>query len=315
MCRCGTAAAAQHVQPTLVDEAFQLGGERLGRLVVASVLVGQAGVGNAQRREPRDLSEGAQMVGHEVRAGRTVEPHRQQVAVRNRDVQRLYPLACQHRAHRLNGHRHGHGHAHADRLDRVVDTEQGGLEVERVLRGLQQQQVHAAAQQPFDLFGVCPPQLGEGDAAGDRQGFGRGPQRAGHEARLARSGVCPRRGARQFRGRLVDVARPVVQAELGQHDAGGTEGVRLDDVGAGVQKAGVNLRDDLRAGQDQVFVAAVVLGTTEVFSAKVFGLDGRPHRAVEQQHAFGQQRNQVGRRGNKGGVFRHGRRILRTDGE
>ena len=313
--RRGAATAAQHVQPALVDEALQLGGERLGRLVVASVLVGQAGVGNAQRRKPRDLGESAQMVGHEIGTGRTVEPHRQQVAVRNRDVQRLHPLASQHRAHRFDGHRHGHGHAHADRLDRVVDAEQRGLEVERVLRGLQEKQVHAAVQQPFDLFGVCLPQLGEGDAAGDRQGFGCGPQRAGHEARLVRGGVRPCRGARQFRGRLVDVARPVVQAELGQHDAGGTEGVRLDDVGAGVQKAGVNLRDDLRAGQDQVFVAAVVLGTTEVFSAKVFGLDGRPHRAVEQQHAFGQQRNQVGRRGNERGVFRHGRRILRTDGE
>ena len=84
--RRGAAAAAQHVQPTLIDEAFQLGGERLGRLVVASVLVGQAGVGNAQRRKPRHPGEGAQVIGHEIGAGRTVESHRQQVAVRNRDV-------------------------------------------------------------------------------------------------------------------------------------------------------------------------------------------------------------------------------------
>ena len=91
-----------------------------------------------------------------------------------------------------------------------------------------------------------------------------------------------------------------MQAELRQHDAGGAEGVRLDDVGAGVQKAVVNLRDDLRAGQHQMFVAAVVLGAAEVLGAEILGLDGRPHRAVEQQHALGHQGDQVGRRGSEG---------------
>ena len=255
------------------------------------------------------------MVGHEIGAGRAVEPHRQQVAVCNRDVQRLHSLAGQHRPHRFDRHGYGDGHAHADRVGRVVDAEQRSFEVERVLRGLQQEQVHAAAQQPLDLFGVRLPQSGEGHAAGDRQRFGRRSHRAGHEARLVRRGVRPYGGARQFRGRLVDVARPVVQAELGQNHVRGTEGVRLDDVGAGVQKAVVNLRDDLRAGQDQMFVATVVLGAAEVFGAQISGLDGRPHRTVEQQHALGQPRAQVGRRGGKRrqGVFRHGRGILRTD--
>ena len=57
-------------------EALELRGEHLRRLVVAAVLVGQAGVRDAGDREARQRRERAQVIGHELGTGRAVEADR-----------------------------------------------------------------------------------------------------------------------------------------------------------------------------------------------------------------------------------------------
>src|SRR5438876_6424081 len=94
----GAAAAAEDVHPALGEEALDLPDEELGRLVVASFLVGKAGVREARDREARDLRQRAQVVGHEIRDGRAVHSYLEEVATRDRAVGRLERLPREHRA-------------------------------------------------------------------------------------------------------------------------------------------------------------------------------------------------------------------------
>ena len=73
------------------------------------------------------------------------------------------------------------------------------MHVDGVLHRLEQQHVDAALDQPFGLLLIGIGQLIESDAAGDGNGLGRRPHRAGDEARLIRSaervGFCDARVA------------------------------------------------------------------------------------------------------------------------
>src|SRR5690606_10103464 len=51
----------------------------------------------------------------------------------------------------------------------------------------------------------------------------------------------------------------------------------------------VHLTDELRAGKDQVLVAALIGLSAEVFGVQIGVLEQRAHRAVEHQHAFGER--------------------------
>ena len=65
----------------------------------------------------------------------------------------------------------------------------------------------------------------------------------------------------------IELARVLGEAVLGQHDGGRAEGVGLDDVGAGVEEAVVQLANLVGAGEDQVLVAAFELRAAEVGGA------------------------------------------------
>src|SRR5213076_2667437 len=113
--------------------------------------------------------------------------------------------------------------------------------------------------------------------------------RAGDEARAVGRLEARARLAREARGRGVDPAHLVLEAVLGEHDARAAEGVGLDDVGAGGEVALVHLADHAGARQDQVLVAAFVLGAPEVPGGEVATLDVRPRRAVEDDDALGEE--------------------------
>ena len=59
------------------------------------------------------------------------------------------------------------------------------------------------------------------------------------------------------------------QAVFGQHDRHCAEGVGFHNIGPGVQVASVDGLDDIGPGDDQVFVAALVLGPPEVVWSQV----------------------------------------------
>ena len=98
----GPAASADQVDPSLLDEALDFRGQHLRRFVVMPLLVGQSRVGHAGDREAADFRQRAQMIGHEIGAGGAVQPHPQQIAMRERGVKRLDILAGQQRAHRFD---------------------------------------------------------------------------------------------------------------------------------------------------------------------------------------------------------------------
>jgi hypothetical protein len=80
-------------------------------------------------------------------------------------------------------------------------------------------------------------------------------------------------------------------------DPGGTEGVRLDDVGARLQVGVVDAGHHVGTGEDQhLVVAGEVAGVipeslaAEVGLGEALGLDHRTHRAVDDEDALGEQR-------------------------
>jgi hypothetical protein len=168
-------------------------------------------------------------------------------------------------------------------------TLERGLHVPRVLLGLEDKEIHPAGEEAGGLLVKGGPDPVEGDPAGHRDGLGGGTERAGGEARAGRSRELGRSLAGELGGNTVELARPLGQPILGEDDRGPAEGVALDDVGARRQVAAVDIQDHVRAGQDQMLVATLELGTAEVGSAELRRLDRRAHGAVEYEDPLPQE--------------------------
>ncbi len=228
------------------------------------------------------------MVGHEVGAGSAVQPHPGEPAIGERGVKGFDILPRQQRAHRLDRARDRERDLDAGFRDRALDSDQARLAVERVLHGLQQKQIDAALDEALGLLLVGIRELVESDAAGDRDGLGRRPHRARHEAGpLGGAGGVGSR-ARDRAGQAIDFVRVFGEAVLGQHDRGAAECVGLDEIGAGVEETVVQFADFVGARADQVLIASLELRTAEVGGAEMHVLDGRPRRAVDNDDPGGQ---------------------------
>jgi len=162
-------------------------------------------------------------------------------------------------------------------LHRVARAEDRGLDLEDVLRRLDDDQVGAALEQAAGLLGEDRAQLGEGDLAQRRVVAGgqmaRGANRAGYEAtfagRLAGDLGCP----------AVDLERVLVEAPLLELDAAALERVGLEDVGAGLEHRAVDALDDVGAVEHERLVA-LALETAVVLLREVELLERRAHAAV-----------------------------------
>jgi hypothetical protein len=277
------AAAADYADPVALDELAQGRRQRLGllgedRLALRS-LQRQAGVGYAVDRDRAVLSQVADRVAHVLGAGRAVEPdhvHLERAEGREHcgDVGAEQHLAALGEE----------GDAALDRQGAAGLCECGAgaehrrLDLEDVLRGLDDDQVGAALDEPRRLLGEDLDQLGEGDPAqgrvvGGRQVAGR-PDRAGDEAVLAG-------GAARDLGRLaVDLERVLAEAPLLELQARTLEGVGLDHLGAGLEHRGMDPLDHVGAVQHQRLVA-LALEAAVVLGAEIELLQGRAHAAVE----------------------------------
>ncbi len=206
-------------------------------------------------------------------------------------------------------------------VEDFADGDEGGLGVEGVEDGFDEEQVGAAGDEGADLLGVGGLDLIEGDYAEAgvvgigrvRERDGQGADGSGYEA-LAAGVVGDAIGpfAALLRGFFVDlpgevveqrvfddllvevgvfaaaVLARVVDEELALGDAGGAEGVGLDDVGAGFEEAAMDVADHVRLGEgEEVTVVQQVLGGVfEALAADVgflhaVGADGRAHRSVD----------------------------------
>ncbi len=179
---------------------------------------------------------------------------------------------------------HWIGSVRARGLERLAGAEDRRLDLEDVLRRLDDDQVRAAAHQPLGLLGEHLDQLGEGDPA-QRGVVGRGQvaggaDRAGHEAVLAD------RLARDLRRLCVDLDRVLAQAPLLELQAAGLERVGLDDVGARLHERAVHALDHIGAVEHQRLVA-LALQAPVVLLGQVELLERGAHAAVEDHDAAG----------------------------
>jgi hypothetical protein len=190
----GAAAAADDAEAVALDEVAEHVGERLGlgredRLAVRA-LVRDAGVGDAVDRLRGVLAEEAHGVAHVLRAGGAVEAddvdvERLERGQRGADVGAEQHLAAVGQQRDGGLDRHGA----AGGLERLAGAEHGGLDLEDVLRGLDDDQVDAALDEAAGLLLEDLDEVAEADRA-ERRVVGGGEEagradRAGHEVLLA----------------------------------------------------------------------------------------------------------------------------------
>ena len=259
-----------------------------GRLAVLAVVVRQTRVRIAGRPRLRERRQAAEMVRHELGPRRAVESDREQRRVHDRGVERLDVLSREHRAHRLDRHRRHDRRSPSDLRERLLDADQPGLEVARVLGRLQEQDVGAAREKTDRLGTVVDDHLVERHAARHGHRLRRRSHGAGDEPQPPRRGRFRRRFAGELGRPPVDLDRPVREPVLREDQRCAAEGVRLDHVGAGREVVRVHPPHDVRPRPDQVFVAALELRAAEVGRRQVLALEPGPRRPVEHEDAFGE---------------------------
>jgi hypothetical protein len=283
----GAAAAADDVHAVAFDELAEHVGDLLRRLgedrLAVRALVGDAGVGDAVDRHRRVLAEEADGISHVLGAGRAVEAddvdlQRLERGERGADVRAEQHLAAVGQEADAGLDRD----AAAGGLERLARAEDGRLDLQDVLRGLDDDEVDAAFEQALGLLGEDGHELAESDPAegrvlGRRQVAG-GADRAGHEAVLAD------RVARDLGGLAVDLQRMVGQAPLLELDPGGLEGVGLDDLGARLDHRLVDALDDVGPVEHEGLVATAGKPVV-VFEREVELLERGAHPAVEEDDA------------------------------
>ncbi len=283
-----TAAAAHDAHAVALDELGQRVGQRLGLLgedrLPVRALEGQAGVGDAVDGEGGSLAQEADRVAHVLRPGRAVEPDDLNVERGQRRQHRLDVGAQQHLAAlRQQGDRALDGKRPAGLSERGARAEHRRLDLEDVLRGLDDQQVGAPLDEALRLLGEHLDQLAEADLP--ERGVGRGREVPGRADRAGDEAVLARGLPRDLRSLGVDLERVLAKAPLVELEPAGLEGVGLDHLRAGVEHRRVDALDHVGAVEHERLMA-LALEAAVVLRTQVELLEGRAHAAVEYDDAL-----------------------------
>src|SRR6266851_4301764 len=279
----GAAAAADEIEPAVIDKFLELGSERCRRLEVLAFFVGQPGVGIAGDTFAGELAERANVIGHEFRAGSAVHAEGERFGEAQRSPHGFDGLSGEHGAHGLEGN------GCADFAGMFLDGQQSGFDVARVLTGFDEEEVDAALEQAFGLDVVGFAKLLEGDTAGDGDGLGGGAHGAGDKARLGGRGEFVGGLASEFGGAAVEEMRVGGEPVLGENNGGTAKAVCFNDVRAGREIFAVDVEDDVWAGAHEIFVAAFERGAAEILGGEIALLQHRTHGAVEHKDALRQE--------------------------
>ena len=216
----GAAAAADHLHPEVLDEVQQLhlhlGG---GEPVVGhpADVFRQAGIGNAAHHEGAVLAQVAHVLLHLLRSGGAVEAeHIDRKGLQDRHY-RGNIRAHQHRAGGFHRDRHHQGPAFPCLAEGLLDALKGRLDLQHVLAGLDDEQVHIARQQSRRLLAEGGLHRVEIDVAQGGQ-LGSGSDRAGHKARLFGCAELLGYLTGEFGGPFVEGEGLILQAVFGQDD-------------------------------------------------------------------------------------------------
>ena len=155
--RGGTAAATDDAHAVALDELLQRFGQRHRLLGEDGLAVGslkrEAGVGDAGDRHRAELAEEADRVAHVLRAGRAVQADHVDLQGLERGQHRRDIGAEQHLA--AVGKQRDRGvdrQGAAGALECLAGAEDSGLDLEDVLRGLDDQEVGTSVDQPGRLL-------------------------------------------------------------------------------------------------------------------------------------------------------------------
>ncbi len=303
------AAAADDIEPAVLGPLLELRCERFRRLGEAGRQhrIGQPGIRIGADRDVCDPRQFLYERPHLLRAERAVDADAHQLVVGNGVPIRLDGLARKGASAQIgDGEGDHHGHAAASLFEILVDGEECGLGVQRIEDRFQQQDVHAAVQQPARLLAIGTDQLikGDGPVSGivnvgrERCRLAGGPEGAGDEthATKLRGHDRVRRGPSIARPRHVQFVRQLLELVIRQRNGGGVERVAFDDVRARFEVLAMDGLDDLGLREaEQVVVALQVLRRIlKPVPAKgglvqCVGLDHGAHRAVENDNALAQQ--------------------------
>ena len=238
--------------------------------------------------------------------------------------------------------------------ENLLDGDECGLGVEGVEDRFNEQKVHAAGDQRAHLATVVGFALVEGDDAeagvvgvrGVRERYRQRPDGAGDVAAATGGGVRAVGADAALAGGVeIDVVRElleelvlddlliergrlltalftrVLDKEFALANRGGGEGVGLDDVGAGLEEAPVDIADLVGAGEgiNIAVVLEVLRGVFEAFAAglslgNIVTANGRAHGAIDDDHALrqGAAEGDLGF-GHGGSGLRHGGKIRRRN--
>ena len=196
------------------------------------------------------------MLLHLLRAGGAVEPeHINREGLQDGDNSRNI-RSHQHRAGGFHRHRHHQGTPLAAAAEGLLNALQGRLDLQHVLAGFDDEQIHIAGNQAFGLLAIG---LLEDIKAHMPQGgqFGRGTHGARHKAGFlwGAEGIGHLPG--QFRRQLVEGEGLVFEAVFGQHNGSGTKGVGFDHIATHLQELAMDRLNHIGAGHHQVLVAAL----------------------------------------------------------
>ncbi|GAA3110324.1 hypothetical protein GCM10020254_65490 [Streptomyces goshikiensis] len=284
--RGGAAAAADQGQAVLADESLLGVGELArGQRVVRAVLAedGQARVRHAGQRDPGVAGEVAQVLAHLRGAGGAVQADHVDAQRLQRGEGRADLGAQQHGAGGLDGDGADQRHADAEGLHGAPGADDGGLGLEEVLGGLDEQRVGAAGDQALGvgLVGVADGRVLDVAEGGE---LGAGAHRAEDPALLPGGGgelVGDLAGDAGAGFRELEVA--LGDVVLGEGGEVGAEGVGLDAVHADREVLLVDGAHDVGAGDVEDLVAAFEV--LEVLKGGVLRLEHRSHGSVGDDHA------------------------------
>jgi hypothetical protein len=274
----------------LGGELVQQAAGHVRRFVKAGVAhgVGQAGIGvAADEGVARHLGQLLDVRAHEGRAQSAVQAHRQRLGVAHAVPKRGDGLAAQDAPRSVgDGAADDEGQAHTTGVKVFVDGKQGGLGVQGIEDGFDQQHIDAAFDQGLHLLVIGHPQLFKVDvtSAGvvhigaDAGGFGGGAQGAHRIAGFVGGGELVACGAGNAGRGTVHLHRQIGHVVIGLGDGGGAKGVGLDQIGTGGQIALVDVADDVRAGETEQLVIAfdVAVKVGETLALAALAAEARP---------------------------------------
>ena len=247
------------------------------------------------------------MRAHLLAAEGTVHTDTERLGVADGVPERFSRLARERAARGVGDRARNHQRqTEAAGLKGFVNREQRGLEHERVEDRLAEQEVGTGVDERVDLFAVSVAHLDERHVA-----LGGIVDVAGHRERLVRrsngtsdEGIFARMGglegidrlAGDLHGGRVEFADEVAHLVVGEGDGRAVEGVRLEDVSAGLEVGAVDVADDLGLGDDEEVVVTleltVVVGkacAAVVLFLQLELLNHGTHRAVEEDDALTQE--------------------------